>query len=143
MLVGPNKEKVLVKGGDAKNLVIEPSTGRKITLPPRPPVANMLGFGNWHWIGPKQLFGTSGVERIFQEGPHENCVNDNNVAQTKFYTFDLDTGRLSEVAMPSAVTQPVVHVVEVTSDGHIHLMNEKHAEGTEQDLGWFKIEMPK
>jgi hypothetical protein len=98
---------------------------------------------SWQWIGPNLLFGISGVEKIFHEGSHENCCNENNVAQTKFYTFDLLTEQLSEVVMPSVVTQPVVSAVDVMSDGHIHLWHEEPHEGGEQDLGWFKIDAAK
>lgn len=142
--VSPDKKNVLVRGGDSGTLVFEPSTGRKIRLPSYPPEPNILFIGDWHWISPNLLFGISGVEKVFHEGPHENCCNDNNVAQTKFYTFDLLTEQLSEVAMPSAVTQPVVNVLEVMSDGHIHLQNEIPQEGVEPaDLGWFKIDAEK
>jgi hypothetical protein len=45
--------------------------------------------------------------------------------------------------MPSKVTQPVVNVVDVSSDGHVHLVHEVPHVGTQQDLGWFKIDAPK
>lgn len=144
-VVSPDKKKVLVDAANSSggnSLVLEPSTARKINLPSRPPGANMFSL-SWHWIGPNLLFGTSGIEKIFHEGPHENCCNENNVAQTKFYTFDLITERLSEVVMPSAVTQPVVNAVDVMSDGHIHLLHDEPHEGVEQDLGWFKIDASK
>ena len=64
---------------------------------------------------------------------------ESNIAQTKFYTFDLLTGQLFEVVMPRAVTQSVVKVVDVMSDGHIHLLQDDLDEGVRQDLGWFKI----
>lgn len=142
-VVSPDKKKVLVKGGDATNLVLEPSTGRKIMLPSHPPGANMLGLGDWHWIGPNEIFGSSGVQAFNDKGEPVNCCEGHNVAQTKFYTFDLITERLSEVVMPSAVTQPVVNAVEVMSDGHIHLLHEEPHENVEQDLGWFKIDAAK
>jgi len=144
-IVSPDKEKVLVDAANSSGgncLVLEPSTGRKVNLPSRPPGANMFSI-SWYWIGPNLLLGTSGVEKTFHEGPHKNYCNENNVAQTKFYTFDLLTERLSEVVMPSAVTLPVVNAVEVTSDGHIHLMLEELRENVEQDLGWFKIDAAK
>jgi len=144
-VVSPDKEKVLVDAANSSggnSLVLEPSKDRIINLPSRPPGPNMFSL-SWHWIGPNLLFGTSGVEKIFHEGPHENCCNENNVAQTKFYTFDLITERLSEVAMPSAVTQLVVNAVEVMSDGHIHLLHEEPHKNAEQDLGWFKIDAAK
>jgi len=140
--VSPDKKKVLVDAANSSggnSLVLEPEADRKTKLPSRPPGANMFSF-SWQWIGPNLLFGVSGVEKIFHEGPHENCGNDDNVAQTKFYTFDLLTEQLSEVVMPSAVTQPVVNAMDVTSDGHIHLRHEEPHEGAEQDLGWFKID---
>lgn len=138
--VAPDKEKVLVKGGNAINMVLYPSDGRKIMLPALPPGTNMLGFGDWQWLGRSLVSGTSGVAKISREGPHENCCNDNNIAATKFYTFDLLTEQLSEVVMPSTVTQPVVHAVEVMSDGHIHLVQDRLDGSGEQDLGWFKVE---
>ncbi len=142
-IVGPDNEKVLVRGGDSGNLVLVPSTKGKIRLPPYPPEANVLFIGDWHWIGPNLLWGTSGVEKLSHEGPHENCSNENNVAQTKFYTFDLLTEQLSEVVMPTSVTQPLVNAVEVKSDGHIHLRHDESEEGAEQDLGWFKVDAAK
>lgn len=140
--VSPDKKKVLAKGGDGKNLILEPSTNRKITPPLRPPGSNLFPF-DWHWIGPNLLFGISGVQKIFHEGPHENCCNDNNVAQTKFYTFDLVTEQLSEVVMPDTVTQPLVSATEVMSDGHIHLQLSDLPDDVDPDLGWFKIDASK
>lgn len=142
-VVSPDKKKVFVKGGDATNLVLEPSTGRKIMLPSTPPGANMLGLGDWHWIGPNEIFGSSGVQAFNDKGEPVNCCEGHNVAQTKFYTFNLLTEKLSEVIMPSTVTQPVVNAVEVMSDGHIHLLHEEPHEGVAQDLGWFKIDASK
>jgi hypothetical protein len=144
--VSPDQKKVLVDAANSTGgncVVLEPGANRIIKLPARPPSSNMFSLA-WHWISPNLLFGISGVEKVFHEGPHENCCNDNNVAQTKFYTFDLLTEQLAEVAMPSAVTQPVVNVLEVMSDGHIHLQNENPQEGVEPaDLGWFKIDAEK
>lgn len=143
--VSPDKKKVLVDAANSSggnSLVLEPEADRITKLPSRPPGANMFSL-SWQWIGPNLLFGISGVEKIFHEGPHENCCNDDNVAQTKFYTFDLLTEQLSGVVMPSAVTQPVVNAVDVMSDGHIHLRHEEPHEGVEQDLGWFKIDAAK
>jgi hypothetical protein len=138
--VGPDRKKVLVRGGDAINLVLDPSAGRKIKLPSFPPGANMLAISDWHWIGSDLLFGSSGVHSLDNNGKAVTSCEGNNVAKTKFYTFDLVTEKLSELAMPGAVTQPVVHAVDVMSDGHVHLVHEEAREGSEQDLGWFKIE---
>ena len=142
-IVGPDKSKVLVKGGNAVNLVLEPSTSRRIMLPPLPPGANMFGLGDWHWIGPNRLFVSSGIQAFDYKGEPTKCCEGHNVSRTKFYTFDLVTEQLSEVIMPSAVRQPVVNVVGVMSDGYIHLMHEVPQEGVEQDLGWFKIDSAK
>jgi len=95
---------------------------------------------DWHWIGPNLLFGVTGVQALDASG--EPVRHDNNVAQSKFYTFDLITETLSEVAIPSAVTQPTVGIRKVMSDGHIHLWDDPAVEGKEPDLGWFKIEVP-
>lgn len=140
--VSPDRRKVLVKGGDGKNLILEPHTGRRITPPFRPPGPHMFPL-SWYWIGPDLLFGVSGVERVFHEASHEDCENENNITQTRFYAFNLLTERLSGVVMPGAVTQPVVSVVEVMSDGHIHLRQEDPQESGGRDLGWFRIEVPK
>ncbi|RYD38845.1 MAG: hypothetical protein EOP87_00605 [Verrucomicrobiaceae bacterium] len=140
-VVSPGHRWVLVRGGDGKSLLLEPPSDRRIAPPTRPPGSNLFPF-EWHWIGPDLLFGISGVEKISHEGPHENCCNDNNVAQTKFYTFDVVRERLSEVVMPGAVTQPVVNAVDFTGDGHIHLKLEEPQDGVEQDLGWFRIGPP-
>jgi hypothetical protein len=140
--VGPDKKKVLVDAANSNGgnwVVLEPEVNRMIKLPARPSGANRFSLA-WHWIGPDLLFGISGVEKVYHEGPHENCCNKNNVAQTTFYTFDLITEELSEVVMPVSVTQPVVDVLEVVSDGHIHLQNETLGEGAPSDLGWFKID---
>ena len=143
--VSPDKKKVLVDAANSTGgncVVLEPEANRMIKLPARPPSANMFSLA-WHWIGPNLLFGISGVEKVLHEGPHENCCNDNNVAQSKFYTFDLLNEQLSEVSMPSAVTQPLVNVLEVMSDGHIHLQHETPQVGIDPDLGWFKIDTGK
>jgi hypothetical protein len=145
--VSPDRKKVLVDAANSKGgncLVLEPEADRLVKLPPRPPSENMFSL-SWYWIGPNLLFGISGVEKVFpvRSHGHGNCCNDNNVAQTKFYTFDLLTEQLSEVAMPSEVTQPIVNVLDVTSDGHIHLQHETPQEGIDPDLGWFKIDTGK
>lgn len=143
--VSPNKSKVLVDAANSTGgncVVLEPEVNRMVKLPARPPITNMFSL-TWHWIGPNLLFGISGVEKVFPEGPHENCSNDDNVAQTKFYTFDLLTEQLSELAMPSSVTRPVVSVLEVMSDGHIHLQQSTPHEGVDSDLGWYKIQAAK
>jgi hypothetical protein len=143
IVAGPDRQRVLVHGGSAINYALKPSTGEKLKLPEKPPGVKVFGFGEWYWIGEHSLLGVSGVQKDFHEGPHENCANDNNVVQTKFYTFDLLTEQLCEVAMPDTVSQPVVNVLDVTSDGHIHLLNNVPQEGVEQDLGWFKIDAGK
>src|SRR5690606_23810207 len=76
-VVGPDEEKILVDASNSSGgncLVLKPATGRQITLPSRPPGANMFSL-SWHWIGQNLLLGVSGVEKIFHEGPHENCCN--------------------------------------------------------------------
>ncbi len=141
--VAPDKQLVLVKGGDAINFVLDPATGQKIKLPVYPPGANMLGFGSWNWIGPRTLLGESGVQAFNAKGWPMNCCEGHNVAQTKLYSFDVTTQRLAEVTIPSEVKQPVVNVMEVSSDGHVHLAHEEPHGGAEHDFGWFKIDAPK
>lgn len=139
--VSPDKKMVLVHAANrsgGNSLVLEPATSRRINLPSRPPGENLFSL-SWHWIGPNLLFGTSGVEKVFHEGAHENCCDGNNVAQTRFYVFDLVTGQLSTVVMPGAVKQQVLNAVDVMSDGHIRLQHDEPQEGVEQDLGWFRI----
>jgi hypothetical protein len=140
--VGPDKQNVLVKGGDAVNFVFNPATGQKLKLPLTPPGANMLGFG-WRWIGKTKLLGESGVQAFSAKGAPMNCCEGHNVAQTKLYVYDVTTQQLAEVTMPSKVTQPVVNVVDVSGDGHVHLVHEVPHVGTPQDLGWFKIDSEK
>ncbi|MCB1097914.1 MAG: hypothetical protein KDN22_20245 [Verrucomicrobiae bacterium] len=135
-VVSPDRKKVLVRGGDGKSLILEPSKNQKIVPPFKPPGSNSFPF-DWYWVSANLLFGISGVERTFHEGSHMD--GESNIAQTKFYTFDLLTGQLFEVVMPRAVTQSVVKVVDVMSDGHIHLLQDDLDEGVRQDLGWFKI----
>lgn len=140
--VSPDKEKVLIKGGDGKSLIIAPSNGQKILPPYRPPGSRLFPF-EWHWLGADVLFGVSGVQKTFHEGPHENCCNDDNVERTKFYAFDLRSERLYEVAMPGAVTQPVVNALDVTTDGHVRLAQDGPRAEPAQELGWFRIDLPK
>lgn len=141
--VGPDKQHVLVEGGDAKNFVLNPATGLKIQLPVYPPGPNMLGMGSWRWIGETKLLGESGVQAFNAKGAPMNCCEGHNVAQTKLYVYDVNTQKLAELTMPSKVTQPVVNVVDVSSDGHVHLVHEVPHVGTQQDLGWFKIDAAK
>lgn len=141
--VGPDKQHVLVEGGDAKNFVLNPATGLKLQLPVYPPGSNMLGMGSWRWISKTKLLGESGVQAFNAKGAPMNCCEGHNVAQTKLYVYDVTTQKLAEVTMPSKVTQPVVNVVDVSSDGHVHLVHEVPHVGTEQDLGWFKIDSEK
>lgn len=140
--VGPDKQHVLVEGGSAVNFVLNPATGQKLQLPLTPPGANMLGFG-WRWIGKTKLLGESGVQAFNAKGAPMNCCEGHNVAQTKLYVYDVTTQKLAEVSMPSKVTQPVVNVVDVSSDGHVHLVHEVPHVGSQQDLGWFKIDAEK
>jgi len=140
--VGPDKNHILVEGGDAVNFVLNPATGLKLQLPLTPPGANMLGFG-WRWIGNTKLLGDSGVQVIKSNGASVNCCEGHNVVQTKLYVYDVATQKLAEVATPSKVTQPVVNVVDVSSNGHVHLVHDVPHVGKQQDLGWFKIDLQK
>lgn len=141
-VVGPDGEKVLVDAANPSGgncVVLIPSLDQRIDLPSRPPSRDMFSF-RWDWLGPNLLLGASGIQKSTHDGTHENSSGDDNVAQTKLYTFDLLTKKLSEVTMPSAVTQPVVHIRSVTSDGHVNLGEEGAHDGSEQDLGWFQID---
>ncbi len=140
--VGPDRQHILVEGGSAVNFVLNPTTGQKLKLPLTPPGANMLGFG-WRWIGETKLLGESGVQAFNTKGAPMNCCEGHNVAQTKLYVYDVTTQKLAEVTMPNKVTQPVVNVVDVSNDGHVHLVHEVPHVGTQQDLGWFKIDAAK
>jgi hypothetical protein len=138
--VGPDGKHVLIEGGDAINYVLSPSTGEKIQLPVYPPGTNMLGFGTWNWINETKLLGVSGVQSLDEKGVP--VQEDNNVAQTKLYVYDLTTQSLAEVPLPSEVSHLVVNIAEVSPDGHVHLMDEAPHRATEQDLGWFEINSP-
>lgn len=144
--VGPDREKVLIDAANSLGgncLVFEPLKGRKIKLPSRPPGENMFSL-SWYWINSNLLLGISGVELIHDhDDKHEgkSCCNESNVVETRFYTFDLKSEQLAALNMPSSITLPVVKAVDVTSDGHIHLMYEKPQDGIEQDLGWFKFDV--
>lgn len=140
VIVGPDRQLVLVEGGDSINIVINPASGRKVKLPVYPPGEHMLGLGGWHWIGSRTLLGSSGIQALDENGVP--VKSDNNVAQTKLYVYDVTTQRLSEVVMPSKVTQPLVNVMDVSPDGHVHLVQENSNGSSEQDLGWFKIDAP-
>lgn len=138
--IGPASKRLLVAGGDAINFILTPSENQKLKLPVYPPGANMLGFGSWHWISETKLLGVSGVQALNAKGTPVNCCEGHNVAQTKLYVYDVIAQQLAEVALPSKVTQSVVNVTEVSPDGHVHLFHEEPHVGTEQDLGWFKIQ---
>lgn len=140
--IGPDKEHVLIKGGDTVNFVLNPATGLKLPLPLTSPGSNMICFG-WHWIGNTKLLGDSGVQALNAKGVPMSCCEGHNVAQTKLYVYDITTRKLAEVTMPAKVTQPVVNVLDVSSDGHVHLAHEVPHLGTQHDLGWFKIDIEK
>lgn len=140
-VVGPGDQHVLIKGGDGINFVLTPGTGEKLQLPLYPPGDNMLGLGSWYWLGENTLFCYSGVQALDKRGVP--VKTDNNVAETRLYVYDLTARQLMEVAMPAQVTQPVVVATEVMPDGHVHLFLEAPPEGTDPDLGWFKIDVSK
>lgn len=140
--VSPDRKKVLVDAANSlggNSLVLEPGPDHITQLPSRPPGTNMFSL-SWQWIGPNQLFGISGVEKLSPDGESRDCCNNDNIAQTKFYVFDLTRKQLFQVRMPGVVGQPVVHAADVRGDGYIHLRYDELHEGVEQDLGWFKID---
>jgi hypothetical protein len=137
--VGPDKQLVLIKGGDSVSFILQPSTSLKLQLPIYPPGKNMFGF-SWHWLGETKLIGLSGVQLLNAKGKPENSCGGNNVAQTKLYVYDITTQKLTEVGMPSSIKHSVVNVVEVINDGHLHLLYEDPHGKESKDLGWFKIE---
>lgn len=138
----PDGERVLVKGGDARHLVLEPKTGKKISLPVRPPGEGMLGFGDWYWLGPRKLLGVSGVEflrgQVQQLGDHQRPAH----SQTGLYLFDLAGGELSEIAVPVEMHGNGWVVAEVSFDGRIHLVRRIAGDGS-GDLGWFEVRVGK
>jgi hypothetical protein len=138
--VSPNQQMILIEGGDAVNFLLKPSTGDKVKLPVYPPGANMLGFGAWHWISENKLFGESGVQVLNAEGSPTACCESLSVTSTMFYVYDVISQRLSEVIMPSNLNGFVLIVVDVTSDGNVHLAYDIPHVGTRQDLGWFRID---
>lgn len=138
-------ERVLV---DAENktggncVVLEPTTGRKIQLPSRPPGVRLFSL-SWDWMGAHLLLGTSGVQRLTRDQSPNNGGAEDNVAETRLYTFDLLTETLSEAIIPGATLHPSLRVKEVRENGQIHLLLEDGDPNAEQDLGWFKVEAPK
>lgn len=134
--VGPDKEHVLVKGGDGKNFVLTPASGEKLKLPVSPPgEPNMFSF-DWDWIGARSLLGRSGVIRL---GPNGKAVTtDDNVAESRLYVYDLRTQQLSEVTVPTKFTHAVFEIMEVIPDGHVRL----GLDGAQSYSSWCKIDAP-
>lgn len=137
--VSPDKKKILVRGGDSGTIVMDPLTGRKIRLPSYPPEPEVLFIGDWRWIGPDSVFGSSGIQAFDDKGAPIKCCEGHNIARTKFYVYDIIAGVLSEVVTTDVVKETLVNAVEVVSDGYIHLLDEKSG----RDLGWFKVNVSK
>jgi len=117
--VGPDREHVLIKGGEGINYLMNPAAGLKTKLPTTPPGGlNMFPF-DWYWIGERSLLGVSGVERLGPDG--KPVKSDDNVAESRLYVYDLMTKQLSEVALPAKFTHAVFTVMEAIPDGHVHL----------------------
>jgi hypothetical protein len=139
--VSPDSTRVLVRGSEGRNLVLTPATGEKLKLPVYPPGAKMLCMGNWCWINDNKLLGQSGVQAFDTNG--KPVKTDNNISETRLYIYDITKKQLTEVTMSAEFTHALASVVEVSPDGHVHLMLEAPALGNEPDLGWFEIEFLK
>ncbi len=138
--VAPNKQRILVKGGNSTYIVLSPATGEKLQLPERPVGANMFSLSDWYWIDDNTLIGRSGVMILDENG--KPVRSDNNASETSLYVYDLTTQHLTEVALPDKYKQALVMVMDVSPDGHVHLALDAPPEGVEPDIGWYKIPAP-
>jgi hypothetical protein len=138
--VGPDRQRVLIHGGSAINYALEPNTGAKVKLPEKPPGVDVFGFGQWYWIGEHSLLGVSGIQAFDAKGKAVKCCEGHDVAKITLFVFDLVSGKLTAVQTPKEVNHPVFTVMEAAPDGHIKLLYEEPHGGSEQELGWFKID---
>ena len=137
--VAPDKKHVLVKGGNAMNFVIGSSTRSKTQLPIAPPGANMFVFESWYWINDHELVGESALKKV--DKFELNVSNENNIAQSKLYVYDIINQKLTEVALPVEFDAKVFGIVEASPDGYIqlHFTNDGPQEKNPDELRWFKI----
>jgi hypothetical protein len=134
---GTDGKHVLIEGSDAKNLVLNPAKGERRWLPSMPPGTNMLCFGSWHWVSDHMLVGEAGIQKLKANG--SPVMDDDNVAASNLFIYDMDTRELAEVALPAELKGKVFGVIESSGDGHLFIGIESPRDDDKFKEGWFKI----
>jgi hypothetical protein len=136
--VSPNDKLVLVQGGDGKNLILDPVTGKRLLLPRQPPNENMFAFGSWNWLDDDTVIAASGEKLSTQEAQSRANREEPGARRTRLYLYKISGQRLTEVQLPIDFAAKVFLVTQVSPDGYIHVVN-ADAKAALADLGWFKV----
>jgi hypothetical protein len=138
--VSQDNKRILVQGGDAKALVLDPATGSRQNLPTAPPGKDMLGFGSWRWLDPDTLIGVSGKTLPFREDQVGALSEEPMIERSVLYLYDLKTQQLSEVELPPRLRTKTLSVSAIDPTGKVQLRPEGGpASFTDESYGWFDV----
>ncbi len=127
----PDDGRIAVGAGDGNAYIIT-SEGEKIAdLPRFPPGRNMLGMGNWVWLDNDRLLGESGVEKVDDRGKPVGCCEGHGMSESRFFIYDIRTGRMGGLKLPEDLQGKVVSIGKVLKTGEFHLGHEG------DDFGWY------
>jgi hypothetical protein len=138
--VSPDNKRILVQGGDAKALVLDPVTGNRQNLPTAPPGKDVLGFGSWRWMDNDTLIGVSGKTIAFRDDQVGVDKEEPMIERSVLYLYDLKTQQLSEVELPPRLRTKTLSVSAVDPTGKVQLRPEGGpASVTDESYGWFDV----
>ena len=135
--VSPNGKRLLVHGGDGRNLILDETTGFNIILPLKPRRAHTTGFASWHWIGDEILIGESGDEGFPARAGIKG--EGKTMSQSRLYLYRIGRRDLVEVYRPKFLLGRVFSISQARSDGHIRLVDVDAETTGVSDLGWFTV----
>ncbi len=129
----PDEELVWVSAGDGRSYIIS-ADGKKIKdMPQRPPGKDLMVFDVWQWIDNDRLLGKSGIQKYDDNGILVTCCGGDNVSESKFFIYNLKTGRMEEMLLPGIFLGKVVTIRKVLNSGAFQLAHE------EDEPHWFQI----
>ncbi|MCG8599526.1 MAG: hypothetical protein MI807_05245 [Verrucomicrobiales bacterium] len=131
--ISPNDELIWVSGGDRKSYIINSKGDEIANLPIVPPGANMLGFGSWIWIDNHRLLGDSGVKKFDSNGKLITCCGGDNVSESRFYVYNLNTSKLEEMQLPENLRGKVISIQRVLDTGEILMGHEG------DEFAWYEV----
>jgi hypothetical protein len=137
--VSPNGKLVLVQGGDGKNLILDPNSGRRWLLPHQPPNENMFAFGSWYWIDDDTLLAASGEKLSVRDAQLRANAEEPGASRSRLYLFKISRQQLTTIQLPKDFGNQVFSIAQVSSTGSVHLVRQEANASATADLGWFKI----